>query len=60
MANWVAARVGISRSYMSHIVAGRRIVSAELASKIADTLNVPFFVAFELSDGDDSVSVEAA
>jgi transcriptional regulator with XRE-family HTH domain len=36
----LAATVGVSKSYLSHIEAGRRLVSADLLRKLADALGV--------------------
>lgn len=59
-ASWIAERAGISKFLMSHLVAGRRTVDAAVAEKIQELLGAPFFVLFELSDGNDSVSSEKA
>lgn len=48
-ASWVAERAKISRFLMSHIMSGRRTVTRDTGEAIADAINVPFFVLFELS-----------
>lgn len=59
-ASWLAERAGISKFLMSHLVAGRRTVDASVAEKIQELLGAPFFVLFELSDGNEVAPREKA
>ena len=57
--DWLANEVGVHRSFITHIAAGRRTVDHQTASKIASVLQVPFFLIFDLSsDKLSSPSVE--
>ena len=47
--NWLAHEVGVSRSFITHIAAGRRTVDEPTALRIAATLQVPLFLLFDLS-----------
>lgn len=53
-ARWLAEKAGVSESLLSHAMKGRRTVNATAANRIAELLGVPFFVLWELSDGDKS------
>lgn len=46
---WLAERLGVSRSFITMVINGRRTISGELASKIASTFDLPLFLLFELS-----------
>lgn len=50
--DWLAARVGISKSLLSLVLAGERTLSADVAARIAGTLQVPFGVLFDPPIGD--------
>jgi hypothetical protein len=56
-ARWVAARVGVHESLLSHAMSGGRTVNAVTATQISDILGVPFFVLWELSNGDKEASL---
>lgn len=47
MAAWVAERIGMSRPQMSHVLAGRRTLTAKEAERVAELIGVPFFLLFE-------------
>jgi transcriptional regulator with XRE-family HTH domain len=55
-ARWLAAKVGISESHLSRVVNGERPVSRTLAEAIAATLQVPLFLAFELTDSSELIT----
>lgn len=57
-ARWLAAKVGISESHLSRIVSGDRLASRTLAEKIAATLQIPLFLAFEFTKRSDSITQE--
>lgn len=46
---WLAEKLGVHRSLITHIVVGRRTVDRPTAERIAELLDVPFFVLFDLS-----------
>jgi transcriptional regulator with XRE-family HTH domain len=45
---WLAERIGVSESSISHVLAGRDTVDREQGERVAGILGVPFFVLFEL------------
>lgn len=45
--DWLAAQAGVDKSLITHLIAGRRTVTLEVAERISRALQVPFFVAFE-------------
>lgn len=47
---WVARRIGISESYISLILSGKRPVSESLAQRIADLLGVEMWRAFAVHE----------
>jgi transcriptional regulator with XRE-family HTH domain len=51
---WLADRIGVSESWISHVLAGRHTVDREQGERIAATLGVPFFVLFALRERSDS------
>lgn len=53
--DWLAERVGVHPSFITHIAAGRRTVDEELAQAIADSLGESLFLLFELLDSNDSL-----
>lgn len=54
--DWVARRVGVSTALISLVLHGKRTVSADVAQKIADVLQVPLLSAFDLTEGSDYLS----
>lgn len=48
---WIAAQGRVHPSLVTHLLAGRRTISEEVADRIANGLGVPLFLLFELSDG---------
>jgi transcriptional regulator with XRE-family HTH domain len=57
--DWLAARAGISEALLSRLLRGERNVSEDVARRLAYALDVPFFVAFDLSVESESLSHEA-
>lgn len=53
---WLGRQIGVHRSMAVHIAKGRRNVDLKTGERVAALLGVPFFVLFELSDGDDMAS----
>lgn len=53
---WLAEQLGISRSRMTHIVKGRRMIDQDRAIRTAALLGVPFSLLFVLSDDGGSPS----
>jgi plasmid maintenance system antidote protein VapI len=47
---WLARRVGVHEVTLSLAANGHRTIPEELANRIAEVLDVPFFVLFELTD----------
>ena len=58
--DWLAGRVGVSKSFVTHIIAGRRTVSRDVAERIAAELQVPFFMVFEFSAENETTPDEVA
>lgn len=54
-ARWLAEQVGISESHLSRIVSGERRISESLAAQIAQAINAPLFLAFELTSVNEDV-----
>lgn len=50
---WLAERIGVSESSISHVLAGRDTVDREQGERIAGILGVPFFVLFALRERSD-------
>lgn len=50
---WLAEHLGLSRSRLSHIMKGRRLMNGPEAERAAELLGVPFSLLFVLSDGSD-------
>lgn len=57
--DWIASQLGMSRSHISHIVAGRRTISEADARVIVALIGGEFGVLFKLSDGSDSLSSDS-
>lgn len=51
--DWVAAQSGISPAHLCRIINGERGASSAVAERIAGTLQLPFFLVFELPEGSD-------
>lgn len=49
--DWLAAQAGIHPSFLSHLIAGRRTASEDVAERLATALQVPLFIAFDRSNG---------
>ncbi len=49
--DWLAKQAGIHPSLLSHVMAGRRTVSSDVAERIAGALQVPLSLAFVAVDG---------
>lgn len=47
---WLADQVGYSRVHVSNVLNQRCVASEELAQRIATVLQIPLFLAFELSE----------
>lgn len=54
---WLAEQLGISRSRMTHIAKGRRMIDETRAKQAAKLLGVPFSLLFELSDDSETPSI---
>jgi len=54
---WLASQLGVSRSFMSHVMKGRRTVDESVAGRVAELLGVPLFLLFTLS-GESETSTE--
>jgi plasmid maintenance system antidote protein VapI len=54
---WLAAKLGVHKSLITHIVVGRRTVDRQTGERIAELLDVPFFVLFDLSIDESSAPV---
>lgn len=48
--DWLAAQAGLHPSMVSHLIAGRRTASGDVAGRIAAALQVPVFLVFDVSD----------
>lgn len=57
--NWIAAQLGVSRSHLSHILAGRRTISEADARVLVALIGGEFSVLFELSDDGISLSLRS-
>lgn len=57
--DWLADQIGVHKSLVTHLLKGRRTVDLETATKIADILQTPLFLLFELSNDSKSVSTES-
>jgi len=53
---WLAERIGVTESWLSHVLAGRHTVDRDQGERIAGILGVPFFVLFVLRAASDSDS----
>lgn len=51
---WLAGKLGMSRQYTSDVAHGRCVVREDIARRVADALNVPLFLLFNVSDGNKS------
>jgi transcriptional regulator with XRE-family HTH domain len=51
---WLADRIGVSESKISHVLAGRHTVDRDQGERIAGILGVPFSVLFELRERSDT------
>ena len=47
---WLADRIGVSESWISHVLAGRHTVDRTQGERVAGILGVPFFVLFALRE----------
>ena len=47
--DWLAARAGLHPSMVSHLIARRRTASASVAERMAEALQVPVFLLFDVS-----------
>lgn len=52
---WLARQLGLSRQYTSDILHGHTLVKRDLAQRIAATLGVPLFLAFEVPESTENV-----
>ncbi len=57
--DWLAERSGISRSLLSRLITGSRTVDKATAERIANALQVPLFLAFDIPTGNDLLPEEA-
>ncbi len=57
---WVAGKGEIHPSLLTHVLAGRRTLGEEAATRIAKALGMPPFLVFELSVASEKVSREMA
>lgn len=48
---WLAGKMGMSRQYTNDLVHGKFSVRHEVAQRVADTLDVPLFLLFDVSGG---------
>lgn len=48
---WLAQQLGVSESFVSKVVLGHRTLGRVQAERVAQILGVPFFVLFELHEG---------
>lgn len=48
--DWLAGMIGVSKAQFSHILAGRRDIDVETASRLAAILGLPLFFLFELPE----------
>lgn len=53
--DWLAERAGISPAQLSRLIGGTRTVDERTAQRIAEALQVPLFLAFDLPIGSDDV-----
>lgn len=62
--SWLASQIGVSKSHLSHMLAGRKTIGAIDARVVAAILGGDFFLLFELPDGnektDNGMGEEAA
>ncbi len=49
--SWIGRKVGINKTLLSHVAAGRKAVKLETAKGIADLLDVPVFLPLDIPDG---------
>lgn len=57
-ARWLADQCKVSESHLSRIVSGERRTTESLAVKIAQVLQTPLFLIFELTDVNDLLTTE--
>lgn len=50
--DWLAEKVGISPSLLNRAMSGTRTIDRDTAERIADALEVPFFVLFDFPKGE--------
>ena len=48
--DWLAAQCGVHPSMLSHLLAGRRTATADVAERLAAALQVPVFLICDVSD----------
>jgi hypothetical protein len=58
--DWLAQQVGVSKSFLSKVVAGRKTISESDARVLAALLGGRFAVLFELPPGANSLPSEAS
>ena len=51
---WVGDLIGRERSFVTHLIKGRRTISERDAETIARSLGVPFFLLFDCADALDT------
>ena len=49
--SWLGRRVGLSKTMLSHVTAGRKAIDLEIAEQIASILEVPPFLVFDIPSG---------
>lgn len=54
--DWLAAQCGVHPSMLSHLLAGRRTATAEVAERMAAALQVPVFLVCDVSSDEHCVS----
>jgi plasmid maintenance system antidote protein VapI len=56
-AAWLGRQLGVHRSYVTHIAAGRRTVDGDRAARVAQLLGVPERMLFELASESETLSL---
>ncbi len=59
-ARWLAEQLGVSESHLSRVVNRERKTTGLLAKKVADILNRPLFLLFELTEESELETSERA
>lgn len=56
--DWIAKRTGLSESMLSMVISGQRTINEESAQRIAAALQVPLFLLFDMSIGNEDVTID--